>query len=174
MKTGSCLCGAVAFEINGPMGPVTACHCTQCRKMTGNYWASFHVADADLKFTRTDGLKWFDSSDFAKRGFCKECGSTLFWKKNDSNETSICPGSIDGKFRPGRRLRRPWSHWKRGDHKLDAIALRRLKPRHRIRLIQRYRKATLTIVNFRRVNLPSATRDPFSLRVRLPCNGGVR
>lgn len=97
MKTGSCLCGAVAFEINGPMGPVTACHCTQCRKMTGNYWASFHVADADLKFTRTDGLKWFDSSDFAKRGFCKECGSTLFWKKNDSNEISVCPGSIDGK-----------------------------------------------------------------------------
>jgi hypothetical protein len=65
--------------------------------MTGNYWASFHVADADLKFTRTDGLKWFDSSDFAKRGFCKECGSTLFWKKNDSNEISVCPGSIDGK-----------------------------------------------------------------------------
>lgn len=97
MKTGSCLCGAVAFEIIGPMGPVTACHCSQCRKMTGNYWASFHVADADLKFIKKDGLKWFVSSEFAKRGFCKECGSTLFWKKNDSNEISVCPGSIDGK-----------------------------------------------------------------------------
>ena len=97
MKTGSCLCGAVAFEINGPMGPVTACHCSQCRKMTGNYWASFHVAVADLKFTRKDGLKWFASSDFAKRGFCKECGSTLFWQQNGSEEISVCPGTLDGK-----------------------------------------------------------------------------
>jgi hypothetical protein len=79
------------------MGPVTACHCTQCRKMTGNYWASFHVEDADLKLIKTDGLKWFASSDFAKRGFCKECGSTLFWKKNGSSNTSVCPGTIDGK-----------------------------------------------------------------------------
>ena len=40
MKTGSCLCGGVAFEMRGPLEPVTACHCIQCRKQTGNYWAS--------------------------------------------------------------------------------------------------------------------------------------
>ena len=97
MMTGSCLCGAVAFEIGAHENNVTACHCSQCRKMTGNYWASFHVADKDLNFIRTDGLKWFASSDFAKRGFCQECGSTLFWKTNDSTEISVCPGSIDGK-----------------------------------------------------------------------------
>jgi len=97
MMTGSCLCGAVAFQISAHENNVTACHCSQCRKMTGNYWASFHMADKDLKFTRQDGLKWFASSDFAKRGFCKECGSTLFWKRNGSDEISVCPGSIDGK-----------------------------------------------------------------------------
>jgi hypothetical protein len=97
MKTGSCLCGAVAFELLGPLDDVIACHCNQCRKMTGNYWASTHTADADLKFTRQDTLKWFASSDGAKRGFCKECGSSLFWKKNGENITSICVGSIDGK-----------------------------------------------------------------------------
>ena len=98
MKTGSCLCGAVAFEIHGPLDDVVACHCSQCRKQTGNYWASTQCADADLKFTRQDGLKWFQSSDFAKRGFCKECGSTLFWKKSSGDPvTSICVGSIDGK-----------------------------------------------------------------------------
>lgn len=96
MKTGSCLCGAVAFEMHGALDDVVACHCTQCRKQTGNYWASTHCADADLKFTRQDGLKWFASSEDAKRGFCKECGSTLFWKKNGSHDTSICLGSIDG------------------------------------------------------------------------------
>ena len=97
MKTGSCLCGAVKFDINGPMADAHACHCTQCRKQTGNYWISSHVADADLKFTQQDGLKWFASSDYAKRGFCKDCGSNLFWKKNDSDTLSVCLGSIDGK-----------------------------------------------------------------------------
>jgi hypothetical protein len=96
MKTGSCLCGAVAYEITGPMKDALACHCTQCRKQTGNYWISSGVADADLKLTKQDGLKWFASSVSAKRGFCKECGSNLFWKQNGSETTSICVGGIDG------------------------------------------------------------------------------
>jgi hypothetical protein len=96
MKTGSCLCGEVAFEIHGPLDDVVACHCTQCRKMTGHYWTSTHVADVDLKLTKQDGLKWFSSSDFAKRGFCQNCGSSLFWKMNDSKTTSLCVGTIDG------------------------------------------------------------------------------
>jgi hypothetical protein len=97
MKTGSCMCGAVAFEIHGPMQDMLACHCIQCRKQTGNYWTSSRMADADLKFTQDQGLKWFASSGDATRGFCKECGSTLFYKRNGSTETSICVGSIDGK-----------------------------------------------------------------------------
>lgn len=96
MKSGSCLCGAVEFQILGPMDDVVACHCTQCRKMTGNYWTSTHVADADLKLTKQDGLAWFASSTEAKRGFCKECGSSLFWKSNNSTSTSLCVGAIDG------------------------------------------------------------------------------
>jgi hypothetical protein len=97
MKTGACLCGAVSFEIDGPLADALACHCTQCRKMTGNYWTSTHVADGDLKFIKKDGLKWFSSSAQAKRGFCMECGSSLFWKQDDSSVTSLCVGSIDGK-----------------------------------------------------------------------------
>lgn len=96
MKTGSCLCGAVAFEIHGAMDDVVACHCIQCRKQSGNYWASTQVADEDLKFTRQDGLTWFSSSAEAKRGFCKECGSSLFWKMEGSQRTSVCVGAIDG------------------------------------------------------------------------------
>ena len=96
MKTGSCLCGAVAFEVNGPLRPVLACHCIQCRKQTGNYMSATSCADDDLVFTRQDGLKWFRSSDEAQRGFCKECGSTLFWKNDARDTTSIAAGSIDG------------------------------------------------------------------------------
>jgi hypothetical protein len=97
MKTGSCLCGAVAFTVNGPMQDALACHCIQCRKQTGNYWTSSSVADADLVFDKKAGLKWYAASDQAKRGFCGECGSTLFWKQNGAITTSICVGSIDGK-----------------------------------------------------------------------------
>jgi hypothetical protein len=96
IKTGSCLCGAVAFEITGPMKDVLACHCIQCRKQTGNYWASTTVADADLKITKDAALKWYVSSETAKRGFCGECGSTLLWKQNGSDTISVCAGAIDG------------------------------------------------------------------------------
>ncbi len=96
MKTGSCLCGAVTFEVHGALRPVIACHCIQCRKQTGNYMSATAAADSDLKMVETRGLKWFRSSDEAQRGFCGECGSVLFWKKDGSDNTSICAGSIDG------------------------------------------------------------------------------
>ncbi len=97
MKTGSCLCGEVAFELRGPLDDVIVCHCTQCRKQTGNYWASTHTADKDLHFTKKGSLLWFRSSHKAQRGFCGTCGSTLFWKTDGSDATSVCAGVIDGK-----------------------------------------------------------------------------
>ena len=96
MKTGSCLCGAVSFEVRGALRPVIACHCGQCRKQTGTYMSATACADGDLVFTRQDGLKWFRSSNEAQRGFCKECGSVLFWKADGSDRTSMSAGAIDG------------------------------------------------------------------------------
>ncbi len=96
MKTGSCLCGAVSFEIRSELRPVIACHCIPCRKQTGNYMSATACADTDLVFTRQEGLAWFRSSADAQRGFCRECGSVLFWKQDGSDTTSISAGSIDG------------------------------------------------------------------------------
>jgi hypothetical protein len=96
MKTGSCLCGAVKFEVNGKLRPTIACHCTQCRKQTASYMSATSCADKELVLTRQDGLKWFRSSPEAQRGFCKECGSVLFWKQDGSDTTSISAGAIDG------------------------------------------------------------------------------
>ena len=96
MKTGSCLCGAVQYEVYGALRPVLACHCVQCRKQTGNYMSSTAASDEELKITEDRGLKWYRSSDIAQRGFCQECGSVLFWKKDGSDTTSITAGSIDG------------------------------------------------------------------------------
>ena len=96
MKTGSCLCGAVKYEVHGPLRDVIACHCTQCRKQTGNYLSSTAAADGDLRIVESRGLKWYRSSDKAKRGFCGECGSVLFWKGDGRDYTSIAAGSVDG------------------------------------------------------------------------------
>ena len=95
-KTGSCLCGAVAFEITGPLRPVIACHCHQCRKQTGTYMSATAAKDGDLKIVESRGLKWYRSSEAARRGFCGECGSVLFWKGDGRDYTAIAAGSLDG------------------------------------------------------------------------------
>lgn len=96
MKKGSCLCGGVAFEVNGPLRPIIACHCSQCRKQSGHYAAFTACNDPDLTFTREDTLAWYAASDMARRGFCRECGSLLFWKGNGRSYISIAAGAIDG------------------------------------------------------------------------------
>lgn len=97
MMTGSCLCGGVSFEISGELRPVIICHCTQCRKQSGHVGAFTSCKDDDLHFTARDTLAWYRASSRAGRGFCKTCGSLLFWKADGSNITSIAAGSLNGK-----------------------------------------------------------------------------
>jgi hypothetical protein len=53
--------------------------------------------DSDFKLTEARGLKWYRSSGTARRGFCGECGSVLFWKGDGRDYTAIAAGSLDGK-----------------------------------------------------------------------------
>ncbi len=78
---GRCLCGAVAFSVDADaFDNRTACHCAQCRRWSGHYWASISGPIDEFKVdTGEDKIKWHQSSEFAKRGFCSECGSSLFW-----------------------------------------------------------------------------------------------
>lgn len=96
MKTGSCLCGAVVFEITGELRASVACHCTQCRKTSGHYWSATQVPTAQLSITKDEGLKWYQSSQTARRGFCQHCGSSLFWQMDGEGATSIGTGTLDG------------------------------------------------------------------------------
>lgn len=96
MQKGSCLCRGVTFEINGEMRPVVACHCGQCRKTSGHFWAATQVADNDLKLTCEETLQWYRSSGTARRGFCNHCGASLFWRMDGEEKTSIGAGCLDG------------------------------------------------------------------------------
>ena len=93
--SGSCLCGSIRYQVTGPVQNVTACHCSQCRKQSGHFWASSGAADEDFELLSEEGLKWYRASDSAIRGFCGVCGSVLFWKKNDEDRMSFSAGSLD-------------------------------------------------------------------------------
>ena len=92
---GGCLCGAVRFAAKGPLHGVVYCHCSQCRRQSGHYYAATNVADADLTVEGAQNLTWFAASEFARRGFCATCGSALFWKHNEVAETSVLAGAFD-------------------------------------------------------------------------------
>lgn len=80
MIGGSCLCGAVRIEIEEPLEKdPEGCHCTQCRKQTGNFLVAVNVRRRALKIIGSDSVRWFQSSEKVKRGFCATCGSVLFW-----------------------------------------------------------------------------------------------
>ena len=93
---GSCLCGAVVFEVTPPMRDAVACHCTQCRKVSGHYWAAASVPMEGFRVVRGDGLAWYRSSPAATRGFCRNCGATLFWKPDAEDRMSFSPGALEG------------------------------------------------------------------------------
>lgn len=93
---GGCLCGQVTFAVTGPLRPVIACHCTQCRKTSGHFWAATSAAHADFHLLRQEGLRWFRSSPSAERGFCSGCGASLFWQPEGDDRISIAPGALNG------------------------------------------------------------------------------
>ncbi len=93
--TGSCLCGAVTFTTNGPLRDVVYCHCSQCRKQTGHFYATTKVAAEHITIEGSENLQWYRASPDAGRGFCRTCGSALFWKRDGAGEMSVLAGSFD-------------------------------------------------------------------------------
>jgi hypothetical protein len=98
MATGRCLCGAVRYEIRGALRDVLICHCQECRRWHGHFSASTAVRREDLVLLEQRGLRWIDSphSDAgARRGFCAQCGSSLFWDPPGRPTVSIAAGTLD-------------------------------------------------------------------------------
>lgn len=93
--TGRCLCGAVRYAVHGALRPVSYCHCSQCRRTSGHYVAATACNAEDLILLKDEGLRWYRSSPRAERGFCGECGSSLFWKPDHGRHISIMAGTLD-------------------------------------------------------------------------------
>ena len=88
----SCLCKGVKMTIRGEFRPVINCHCIQCTKTHGNYAAYTSVLEKNIVFESKKTLKWFNSSTKARRGFCNNCGASIFFKRSGSKSVSISAG----------------------------------------------------------------------------------
>lgn len=93
--SGSCLCGKVSLNIQQLDRDAVACHCTQCRKQTGHYFAATRAKNEHLSITGEANLSWYSASAEAERGFCKHCGSFMLWRRIGSSHTSIGAGCLD-------------------------------------------------------------------------------
>jgi hypothetical protein len=78
---------------------VLICHCEECRRWHGHFSASTAAQREELVLVQQRGLRWIDSprSDArARRGFCGECGSSMFWDAPGRPTVSIAAGTLDG------------------------------------------------------------------------------
>ncbi len=95
LTTGGCLCGAVRYAVSGPLRDVVNCHCNMCQRLHGNFGPHSKARKVDITITNADGLAWHKTSEVARRGFCRECGSSLFWEPFELDSTGIIAGSLD-------------------------------------------------------------------------------
>lgn len=92
---GGCLCGGVRYRVSGGLRDAVACHCTQCRRTSGHHAAMTSAPLEALTFDAAETLTWYRSSPAAERGFCRVCGSNLFWKPEGEASMAITAGTLD-------------------------------------------------------------------------------
>jgi hypothetical protein len=117
--TGRCLCGAVTFSAEGVELEHHVCHCRMCRR-----WANSGFMGAStsrVTFSSNGELAIYTSSPWADRGFCRTCGTTLFYFLKPTQAYSMSVGAFDddSKFRLVREIfidRKPPGHDFAGDH----------------------------------------------------------
>ena len=91
-KTGGCLCGAVTITVRGKLGPVSYCHCSQCRRQTGLYYATTDAALSEVEISGREKIGAYRASPDAERAFCRDCGSALYWRGDGEARISLMAG----------------------------------------------------------------------------------
>jgi hypothetical protein len=96
---GACLCGGLSFAALLPSLWCAHCHCSQCQRFHGAAvvtWVGF-AADRFQVITGEHSLRWYASSAPAQRGYCGDCGSSLFFRSTKwPNEMHVALANIHG------------------------------------------------------------------------------
>lgn len=91
--TGKCLCGKVTFTAENVDTHVHACHCSMCRHWSGGPLLAAQAGS--VTFQGGEAIRRYDSSPWAERGFCAECGSSLFYRLKEADTYILCTGAFD-------------------------------------------------------------------------------
>ena len=91
---GHCLCGAVEVTANKAGNNVGACHCRMCRRWAGGPFMEIDCG-TDVGFDGEDNIAVFDSSSWAERGFCRQCGTHLFYRIKETGQHMVPVGLFD-------------------------------------------------------------------------------
>ncbi len=97
--TGGCLCGAVRYEIAGRLSRASNCHCSMCRKQHGAAFGTYAaVRRTEFRWlSGEDQIARYEATPGIARGFCRRCGSTLFWDAAANEERfGLALGTVDG------------------------------------------------------------------------------
>jgi hypothetical protein len=98
-RTGGCLCGAVRYRLAAPPQGYGACHCGMCRKFSGGIELGIQIMPGGIAWEADETLHTYRSSEWAERGFCSVCGSSLFWRLTMPGPMqgmmSVAAGSLD-------------------------------------------------------------------------------
>ncbi|OTG87507.1 aldehyde-activating protein [Acinetobacter sp. ANC 4558] len=86
---GQCLCGKVRFSLEILNHEVHVCHCSMCRQQSSGILMSIDIKPASLLFNDQTFLKIYDSSEWGERGFCQECGTSLFWRLKNNEYANV-------------------------------------------------------------------------------------
>lgn len=112
--SGGCQCGALRYSVPERPSNACLCHCRMCQKQFGSFFGAFALVNIDLfRITRGEPA-WFQSSSQAMRGFCRDCGTPLFYKYLSSRQLAVTIGSLDrhSEVKPlaqfGLEGREPW------------------------------------------------------------------
>ena len=90
---GRCACGAVRFSAFLEKASVGMCHCRMCRRWCGGL--PLANTQGEVQLESADSLRWWKSSPWGERGFCGECGSSLFWRVPGMPSWGISAGALD-------------------------------------------------------------------------------
>jgi hypothetical protein len=116
---GKCLCGACTYETKTEEINARVCHCRLCQKATGGAFFGRILVPLD-KLNFTGPVKWYNSSPELQRGFCSNCGTALFSRRQSQNAVGISVGSLSDPsiFKPNEHIwtseRQPWLNFADG------------------------------------------------------------
>ena len=142
MIRGSCLCGAVRFDVDRVAGPFELCHCSRCRKVSGSAFAAgIYVNREDLRFTKgLESIKTYEAPILRapppyRSSFCAQCGSSLPDPLAKSPLVEIPAGALDGdpQLRPDKHIyvdvKSPWFEIADNLPQFDQVEIRKHRSR---------------------------------------------